>query len=198
MGSLLIPFDRKTLAPVVGLFEMTGNQLCYINMPDEAVLKAFEHAYEMFREKYIFGYILEDYGFSGDLFGEIEKDDFSELKIIRYKYGKFLVDFSVIVNPQKEDKFITYVYIHLKNTDFKVFCDCYNYKLSEAECEEELKRNILEYIADFYCESVHRIYEVEGHCKSPEEIKKLKTLSTDGERDESIDLFEDIGELPFQ
>lgn len=183
---------------MVGLFEITGNQLCYIDMPDETVLKAFEHVYADFKEKYIFAYIDEKNLLGGDWPEEIEKNDFSELKISRYKYGKFLVDFSVIVNPQKEDKFITYVYIHLKNTDFKVFCDCYNYELSDAECEEELKRNIREYIADFYCESVHRIYEVEGHYKSPEEIGKLKTLSTGNEGDESIDIFENIEEMPFQ
>lgn len=198
MGSDCIPPDRGTFAPVIGLFEITGNQLCCIDMPDETALKAFEHVYGMFREKYIFAFIQEDYQFGGDWFGEIEKNDFVGLKISRYKYKKFQIDFSVVMDPQKEDEIITYVYIQRKNTDYKVFCDCFNYKLSDAECKEVLKVNILKYITDFYCENVHRNYWVEGHWKNLGRAEKSKAVSTDSAVDESMDMSGGTGEIPFQ
>jgi len=198
MGSNCIPPDRGTFAPVIGLLEITGNQFCNINLPNEMALKAFEHVYAGFREKYIFAFLQEDNGFEGEWFGEIKEKDFSELKIIRYKYKKFLIDFSVIMNPEKEDKVITYVYIQHKNTDYKVFCDCFDYELSNAECEEVLEVNMKEYITDFYCEHEGGTYEVEEHWKSPEQTEKSKALSTDNEVDELMDISDSTGEVPFQ
>lgn len=192
IGSEWIPPDRGTLAPVVGLFEITGNQLCNINLPCETALKAFEHVYGGFREQYIFAFLDEGYGLVGDWSGEIEKDDFAEFKISRYRYKKFLVDFLVIMNPQKENEIMTYVYIQHKGTDFKVFCDSFNYELSEAGQREMLELYMREYIADFFCENAHKYYEVEGHWEDLRKIEGIKALCTDDGGNEPID-----EELPF-
>lgn len=196
IGSDFIPSDRGTVAPVLGFLEVKETLRWMFDMPNKMALEAFEHVYGMFREAYIFLYLYEDHGLEGEWFKGIDKDDSSNLRVTRYKYKEFFIDFSVVVNPQKGEKIITYVYIQQGDIDCKVFCDCFNYKLSDAECEEALKLYIWDYIADFYCEKANKIYEVEGHWRDKEETEAIsqENMAID-EWDESTLMLDE--ELPF-
>lgn len=196
IGSDLIPSDRGTVAPMMGFLEINKTQFCLLDMPNEMALEAAEHVYGMFREKYIFSYLYEGHQLEEDWFMGIDKDDFIKVMVTRYKYKEFLIDFSSFRNPEKEEEMITYVYIQQGDLDCKVFCDYFNYRLSDAECEEALKMYIWEYIADFYCEKTNRIYEVEGHWRDEEETEDIsqEDMAID-ELDESTLMLDE--ELPF-
>lgn len=163
MGSVLGIDDEGTTPPVIQMGKVECSLLCCLDNKEEIVLKTFENIYQEYANEYASLYIFGDYAPLEDWSGKIETDDKSEFKVVRYRYKKFWVDFMTVTNPSEKDNTITYVYILDKKKDFKVFCDFFDYALSEDQYEEILKRNIDGYIADFYCEASGKPYHVEGH-----------------------------------
>ncbi|MCM1219778.1 MAG: hypothetical protein NC548_35295 [Lachnospiraceae bacterium] len=163
IGSLSNTIDRGTTPPIVTMGEITSDLLCHLENQNEIALGAFESIYNEFLNEYAFEYLVCEYAPVENWSGRIDLGDASEFKAVRYRYKKFQVEFMTVLNPKKEDKTITYVYILDKKSDYKVLCDFFDFELLEGEYEELLESEIKKYIAYFYCEEVGATYDVVGH-----------------------------------